>query len=120
MNQVKIAIIEDEDAIRNSLMHLLHSCDDVDLVQSFHDGESAVSFLVKNFVDVALFDINLPGISGIEAIARVKAKQPHMQFMVLSAYDDPDTIFKALRAGASGYILKSTQPEKLIEAIKEI
>ena len=120
MNQVKIAIIEDEEAIRNSLMQLLHTCDDVDLVQSFSDGESAVEYLIKNKVDVALFDINLPGISGIEAIARVKAKQPDMQFMVLSVYDDPDNIFKALRAGATGYILKNTPPEKLIEAIKEL
>jgi len=120
MNRVKIVIVEDEDAIRNSLMHLLHSCDDLELVQSFRDGESAVSYLINHKVEVALFDINLPGISGIEAIAKVKAKQPQMQFMVLSVYDDPEYIFKALRAGATGYILKNNPPEKIIDAIKEL
>lgn len=120
MKPIKIAIVEDEEAIRNSLMVLLNNCDDIDLVDTFSDGETAVQFLSAHKVDVALFDINLPGISGIEAIARLKARQPEMQFMVLSSYDDPDYIFKALRAGATGYILKSTPTDKLIDAIKEL
>jgi len=120
MNPIKIAIVEDEDAIRNSLMVLLDNCSDVVLVEAFCDGESAVAYLSKHKVDIVLFDINLPGISGIEAIARLKQKQPEMQFMVLSLYDDAEYIFKALRAGATGYILKNTPTDKLIESIKEL
>lgn len=120
MNPIRIAIVEDEDAIRNSLMVLLDHCEDITLVEAFADGESAVDYLSKYKADIVLFDINLPGISGIEAIAKLKQKQPDMQFMVLSLYEDPDYIFKALRAGATGYILKSTPPEKLIDAIKEL
>jgi len=120
MNPIKIAIVEDEDAIRNSLMVLLDNCCDVVLVEAFSDGESAVEYLSRYKVDIVLFDINLPGISGIEAIARLKQKQPTMQFMVLSLYDDAEYIFKALRAGATGYILKNTPPDKLIESIKEL
>jgi DNA-binding NarL/FixJ family response regulator len=112
MKPIKLAIVEDQDAIRESLMFLLHSSEEVDLVQAFSNGEEAVDFLSRHTVDVALFDINLPGISGIEAIARLKAKQPATQFMVLSLYDDPDYIFKALRAGATGYILKNTPTDK--------
>jgi DNA-binding NarL/FixJ family response regulator len=120
MNQIKIVIIEDEDDIRTSLQMLLHGSDDIDLAEAFSDGETAVNYLLNHKVDVALFDINLPGISGIEAIARLKIKTPQMQFMVLTSYDDPDFIFKALRAGATGYILKSTPTNKLIDAIKEL
>lgn len=120
MRRIRIAIIEDQDDIRNSLQVLLHSSEDIELMDAFADGESAVNYLLQHRVDVALFDINLPGISGIEAIARLKAKAPEMQFMVLTSYDDPDYIFKALRAGATGYILKSTPTDKLIDAIKEL
>jgi DNA-binding NarL/FixJ family response regulator len=120
MKQIKIVIIEDEDDIRTSLQMLLHGSDDIDLAEAFSDGETAVNYLLNHKVDVALFDINLPGISGIEAIARLKIKTPQMQFMVLTSYDDPDFIFKALRAGATGYILKSTPTNKLIDAIKEL
>jgi DNA-binding NarL/FixJ family response regulator len=120
MNPIKVVIVEDQDTIRNSLLLLLDSIAELVVVDAFSNGEAAVEFLLKHPVDVALFDINLPGISGIEAIAKLKAKQPKMQFMVLSLYDDPEYIFKALRAGATGYILKSTPTEKLIDAIREL
>lgn len=115
-----IAIIEDQAEIRESLELLLTGHDDIELVESFADGEAAVAFLSTRPVDVALFDIQLPGISGIEAITRLKARHPAMQFMVLTAYEDADYIFKALRAGATGYMLKSTPPDKLVECIKDV
>jgi DNA-binding NarL/FixJ family response regulator len=120
MKQIKVVIVEDQDTIRNSLLVLLDSIAELNVVDAFSDGETAMKYLDSHPVDVALFDINLPGISGIEAIAKLKISQPQMQFMVLSLYDDPEYIFKALRAGATGYILKSTPTDKLIEAIKEL
>lgn len=120
MEKIRTAIVEDEDAIRESLIVLLSSHDEIDLVAAFNDGKTAVEGLRKEKVDVVLFDINLPGMSGIEAIAQLKARLPGTQFMVLSLYDDPDYIFKALRAGATGYIIKNTPTEKLTGAIKEL
>jgi DNA-binding NarL/FixJ family response regulator len=120
MKLVRIIIVEDESEIRESLNALLCNREDIEVMDVFEDGESAIEYLKKKPADVALFDINLPGISGIEAIAQLKDRHPEMQFMVLSAYDDPDYIFRALRAGASGYILKNADTEKLIEAIKDV
>ncbi|HEX8333588.1 MAG TPA: response regulator transcription factor [Segetibacter sp.] len=120
MSLIRIVIVEDETEIRESLYALICTSEDIDVVKLFGDGESAVEYLKKKPVDVALFDINLPGISGIEAIAQLKDDHPRIQFMVLSAYDEPDYIFRALRAGASGYILKNADTNKLIEAIKDV
>ncbi len=119
MKPVQIVIVEDEKEIRESLEELLYSREDIEVIKVFADGETALEYLKKSPVDVALFDINLPGISGIEVIAQLKARHQQMQCIVLSAYDDPDFIFKALRAGAAGYILKNADTDKLIEAIKD-
>jgi DNA-binding NarL/FixJ family response regulator len=120
MKLIRIVIVEDETEIRESLNALICTSEDIEVVNVFDNGEAAVEFIKKKPVDVALFDINLPGISGIEAIAQLKDTNPEIQFMVLSAYDEPDYIFSALRAGASGYILKNADTNKLIEAIKDV
>lgn len=118
--KIKIALIEDEASIRNSLLTLLYLQDELEVVEAFEDGESALIFLQQKPVDVLLFDINLPGISGIEAVAQLKLHHSAMQCMALTSYDDAENAFNALKAGATGYILKNTEPEKLVEAIKDI
>lgn len=118
--KIRVALIEDEETIRNSLLTLLDLQEELDVINAFEDGESAIAGLQQNPVDVLLFDINLPGISGIEAIARLKALHNTMQCMALTSYDDAENAFSALKAGATGYILKNTEPEKLVEAIKDI
>lgn len=120
MKPISVAIIEDVEDIRNSLQMLLAVQEGIDLTDAYEDGETALDALSRKPVDVALFDIQLPGISGIEAITRLKARHPAMQFMVLTAYEDADYIFKALRAGATGYMLKSTPPDKLVDCIKDL
>lgn len=120
MNPIRVAIIEDVEDIRNSLQMLLAVQEGIDLTDAYADGEAALEALSRKPVDVALFDIQLPGISGIEAITRLKARHPAMQFMVLTSYEDAEYIFKALRAGATGYMLKSTPPGKLVECIKDL
>ncbi len=113
--RISLAILEDEPSIRHSLEELLSGHERVELKQAFKDGEAAIRALEEDTVDVLLCDINLPGMSGIEVIARLKARHPEMQCMVLSAYEDTDFIFKAIRAGATGYILKG-QPFEQVEA----
>lgn len=118
--RIRLGILEDEPIIRESLEALLTGHDEIDLIHAWRDGESALKVLLEKPVDVMLCDINLPGISGIEVMARLKARQPAMQCVVLSAYEDAEYIFAALRAGAMGYILKSQPFEKVVEAIREV
>ncbi|MGN6420194.1 MAG: response regulator [Pseudobacter sp.] len=118
--RIKIAIIEDEEVIRHSLLTLLCLQEELEVVETFEDGESALAYLKKKPVEVLLFDINLTGMSGIEVVARLKVLHPYMQCMALTSYDDAENAFNALKAGATGYILKNTEPQKLVEAIREI
>ncbi len=115
-----IAVIEDDDKIRTYLVKQMRLNMDVEDIFEFSNGEAAVKYLSVNPVEIALFDIQLPGIDGIECIRKLRLIHPRMQFMVLTVYDNADTIFKALRAGANSYILKSTPPERVIEAIHEL
>jgi RNA polymerase sigma factor (sigma-70 family) len=115
-----IAIIEDDDKIRQYLYEeLLHHLE-VKRVELFSNAEDALRNLSIDPVEIAMFDIQLPGMNGIECIRRLKIIHPRMQMMVLTVYDNPDTIFDALKAGANSYILKSTAPDKIVEAVKEL
>jgi DNA-binding NarL/FixJ family response regulator len=115
-----LAIIEDDDKIRNYLSEQIRFSLEVDRMEVFSDGESALAALSISPVELALFDVQLPGISGIECIQRLKIIHPSMQIMMLTVYENTETIFSALSAGASSYILKSTPPKKIIEAIEEL
>jgi DNA-binding NarL/FixJ family response regulator len=115
-----IAIIEDDDKIRNYLSEQIHLHIDAEEIRLFKDAESALAELTALPVNIALFDIQLPGMNGIECIRRLKMLHPKMQMMVLTVYDNPDNIFNAIAAGAVSYLLKSTPPEKIIEAIADV
>lgn len=115
-----IAIIEDDEKVRYYLAEQIQLNIDVVDLRTYADAEAALKELVAVPVDVALFDVNLPGMDGIECIRRLSLLHPKMQCMVLTVYDKPDTIFEALKAGAISYLLKSTPAEKIIEAIAEV
>jgi DNA-binding NarL/FixJ family response regulator len=115
-----IAIIEDDDTIRSHLANQMRLTMEVENIDEFSNGETALKALSVHPVEIALFDIQLPGIDGIECIRKLKIIHPGMQFMVLTVYDNADVIFSALRAGANSYILKTTPPERIIEAIHEL
>lgn len=115
-----IAIIEDDQKVRHYLAEQIQLHVDVEELRVFADAETALKELTADPVNVALFDVNLPGMNGIECIRRLKIIHPGIQCMVLTVYDKPDTIFEALKAGAISYLLKSTPSEKIIEAIEEV
>lgn len=118
-----IVIIEDDEKIRNYLAALIAGSGEFDLQATFATAEEAILYFENNMgddVELVLTDIQLPGKSGIEFIAWLKPIRPYIQFMILSAYDDADRIFKALKAGATGYILKSTEAARLIEALHDL
>jgi DNA-binding NarL/FixJ family response regulator len=120
VNIKSLAIIEDENKVRHYLAEQVQLQIDVDELRVFADAETALKELASEPVDIALFDVNLPGMNGIECMRRLKMIHPAIQCMVLTVYDNPDTIFEALKAGAISYLLKSTPSEKIIEAIEEV
>lgn len=115
-----IAITEDDEKVRHYLAEQIQLQIDVEELRLFADAETALKELSAHPVDIALFDVNLPGMSGIDCIQRLKILHPRMQMMVLTVYDNTDTIFQALKAGATSFLLKSTPPEKVIEAIEDV
>ncbi len=115
-----IAIIEDDEKVRNYLAEQIQLHIDVKELRLFGNAEAALIELTAEPVEIALFDVNLPGMSGIDCIQRLKMLHPKMQMMVLTVYDNNDNVFSALKAGAVSYLLKSTPPEKVIEAIEEV
>jgi len=115
-----IAIIEDDESIRQFLAEQIRLHIDVERLDEFADAETALVKLSAEPVEIALFDVQLPGMNGIDCMRRLKIIHPRMQMMVLTVYDNADTIFDALRAGASSYLLKNTAPEKIIDAIQDL
>ena len=120
MNISSLAIIEDDDRIREYLAEQIRLCLDVDRLEEFGNAEDALLALSANPVEVALFDIQLPGMNGIECIRRLKIIHPRMQVMALTVYDNTEFVFDALKAGASSYLLKNTAPERIVESIREL
>ena len=118
---IKVAIVEDIDDIRKGLAMIINSSDDTECKHTFSNAEKAFEVLSVQPVDVVLVDINLPGgMNGIELVHRLKPIHPDMQFMMCTVYEDSELVFKALKVGATGYILKNTQPAKMLDAIREI
>lgn len=115
-----IAIIEDDAKIRSYLAEQIQLQIEVARLQVFGDAESALAVLSEDPVEIALFDVNLPEMDGIECLRQLKLLHPRMQVMVLTVYDSPDTIFNALKAGATSYLLKSTPANKILEAIADV
>ena len=117
---IKVSIVEDLPEVREGLARLIRSDSDLQLLQNFEDAESALKFLPSTEADVVIMDINLPGKSGIDCIRQVKEKCPGTQFMMFTVYENDDKVLEALQAGATGYLLKKTEPTRILESIKEL
>ena len=116
---IKTAIIEDIGQIRDGLTTLINFTEGFRCTGSYRSVEEAIQKIRSDAPDVLLSDIGLPGMSGIEGVKILKERYPNMLILMLTVYDDDERIFEALCAGASGYLLKRTQPSKLIENIRE-
>jgi DNA-binding NarL/FixJ family response regulator len=117
---ITVAIVEDDAGIRQSLEWLLKSSPEFQCVAACRTVEEALRVLPKAAPQVILMDINLPDRSGIECTAAIKELLPSVQVVMITVYGDSEKVFHALRAGASGYILKRTPPEKILQAIREV
>jgi DNA-binding NarL/FixJ family response regulator len=116
---ISVAIVEDDDGIRESLAAFLGRARGFRCVGAFANAESALVALVASTPQVVLMDINLPGRSGIEATRELKRQQPDVRIVMLTVYEEGKALFDSLKAGACGYLLKRTAPEKILEGIRD-
>ena len=118
--QIKVALVDDDEGIRASLSTLINRAPGFKLTGEFANAETALKEIPKSLPDVVLMDINLPGMKGYECVRQLKAAHPTVQFLMLTVYEDSDSLFNSLRAGASGYLLKRTASARLLEAIRDV
>lgn len=117
---ITLAIVEDLDEVRDGLKNFIGLSSDFKVLDTFTTAEEALYDIPKLKPDIVIMDINLPGMNGIECIRQVKDKSPRTQFMMFTVYENDEKVFEALKAGASGYLLKNTGLVQLIEALKEL
>lgn len=118
--RIKVAIVEDNRGTRESLVELLNRAGSLRCMGAYPTGEEALARIPHEQPDVVLMDINLPRMSGIECVARLKAQMPKLQVLMLTTYEESDLIFDSLRKGASGYLLKNAAPAELIQAVEQV
>ena len=116
----KIAIVEDNKTIRESLAEFVQTDPGISCVCACSTAEEALRVIPKHQPNIVLMDIQLPNLSGIECCAQLKRLLPSVQIIMVTVYEDTERIFKALRAGACGYLLKRCTPEELVSAIREV
>jgi len=114
---IKVSIVEDDSGTRESLTKILQRTPGLEFLQAYPNGEAALRGITQAVPDVMLMDIRLPGMSGIECVARVKEKLPAVAVLMLTTYEESDLIFESLRAGAIGYLLKNMPPAELMNAV---
>jgi DNA-binding NarL/FixJ family response regulator len=117
---ITVSIVEDNDKFRGTLARVLNRAEGFRCVSQYANAEDALKALPQDKPEVVLMDINLPGINGVECVRQLKQLIPQIQVMMLTVYEDTENIFNALAAGATGYMLKRTSRDELLEAIREM
>ncbi|MCU0786442.1 MAG: response regulator transcription factor [Verrucomicrobia bacterium] len=117
---ITVCIVEDDVSLRSIYAEWLSEAKDIRLLGQFGNGLQAVAALPQLNPDVVLMDINLPGLNGVECVRQLKTQMPKTQFVMITVYDDPDRVFRALSAGATGYLLKETQRGDLIVSLRAV
>jgi DNA-binding NarL/FixJ family response regulator len=117
---INVSIVEDDRRVRESLSVLINGSENTRCVGTYPNAEEALEQIAAKKPDVVLMDINLPGMSGIECVRKLKAQMPKVQVLMLTMYEDDENVFQSLVAGASGYLVKRTSPSELLNAIQEV
>jgi DNA-binding NarL/FixJ family response regulator len=117
---ISVSIVDDEKGLRDSIATFVNGSPGFRCLSAYPSAEAALQGLPAERPDVVLMDINMAGMSGIECVEKLRAVAPATQIVILTVYEDTDKIFKALSAGASGYLLKRLTPAKLLQAIREV
>jgi DNA-binding NarL/FixJ family response regulator len=117
---ISLIIVEDLDEVREGLRNFLALSPDFNVMDTFKTAEEAAEDIPRLQPDIVIMDISLPGMNGIECIRQIRSKVPRTQFMMFTVYENDEKVFEALKAGASGYLLKNTGLVSLIESLKEL
>ena len=120
MQVLRIGIVEDNRGLREGLLEMIASDPGMECVCNYSNAEDAIKNLARHTPDVVLMDIHLPCRSGIECTRRLKDQCPGLQVLILTVYEDSESIFDALKAGASGYLLKRSSPAEILSAIADV
>jgi DNA-binding NarL/FixJ family response regulator len=117
---IRVLIVEDHNVVRQGLVALLNVVEGLEVVGEAADGVEAIAAYRKSQPDITLVDLRLPKLSGVEVIQRIRMEAPHARLIVLTTYDGDEDIYRALKAGAKGYLLKGMTTEELIATIREV
>ncbi|WPB81741.1 response regulator transcription factor [Archangium violaceum] len=117
---IRVFVVEDQTKILKNQLRLLESNQDITIVGTALSGEAALEEVSRVTPDVLLLDLGLPRMSGIDVTREVKARWPQVEILIFTIFDEEDKVLEAVKAGASGYLLKGTPADKIIEAIKEV
>ena len=120
MSKIKVLIADDHAVVREGTRQILEQESDIDVVAEAENGEEAVSMAGSLKPDVAIIDISMPKMDGIEATRQIKARYPTVAVLILTAYDDEQFVFSLLEAGAAGYLLKSVRSHELVDALRAV
>jgi len=120
MEPILISIVEDIAEIREGLRFIINQTTGFQFVSAYDNAEDAYRGLSIDKPHIVIMDIGLPGSSGVECIRKLKPANPSMLFVIFTVYEDSDQVFEALAAGASGYLLKNSPPDKIIDSLREI
>ena len=116
----KISIVEDQVDMMQFLKKIFETEPDFECLQCYINAEEAIDFLPKSDADIVIVDIRLPGKNGIECVRQVKALRPDIQFLMFTVLDQNDKIFESLKAGASGYLMKTTKKTEMLQAVRDL
>ena len=117
---IKVSIVEDDAKLRETLVRYFAGQPGFRCLKAYPNAEAALADIPQHPPDVALMDINLPGMSGIECVSRLREVVPSLKIIMLTVFEESEQVFKALSAGAFGYLVKSNRPAKILEAIREV
>ena len=120
MDTINILIADDQTITRSGLQTLLAAAENIKIVGEARDGEEAIELAASLQPDVILMDLRMPGVNGIEATRRIHRTSPHISILVLTVFEDDTSVFPAIRAGARGYLLKNTEQDELLRAIRTV
>ena len=115
-----VGLVEDDPRLQRQIVEILAVPEDIECLYAVSSAEEALKVIPANPPDVVLMDINLPGISGVDCIPELKRLLPQVEIVMLTAYEEEDNIFRALKAGASGYLIKSSTPAEIYDAIRDV